>query len=158
MGRRGPKEQTLTVKRAKGNVQPARLKYEEPELPAATSIDAPEGLTGPGLEEWRRIAPILKTAGVFRETDRIALEDYCLVLTELRAFEVAARAETPREAIMSGLQGAVLKLRAQANALRRELGLTPNSRGALRVMDAPEVKVDPKVQKYLKVMPGGKKF
>jgi P27 family predicted phage terminase small subunit len=101
------------------------------------------------------VAPLLQETGVLREADLAALEDYCLALGELRRFETQAKKAGPELAIAKGYQGVVIKLRAQVNALRRELGMTPSARSGIRVAAKGEAK-DQKVQRYLNALPGGR--
>lgn len=155
MGRRGPRPAPTALKLAKGERRPSRVNYEEPQLPAvqAAALAPPTGLEGAGLAEWQRVAPLLSTAGVLKDTDLVALEDYCRTLTELRRFEGKARKAGPELSIAKGYAGMAIKLRAQANTLRRELGLTPSSRAGVKGSQPQEEK-DAKVARYLNAIPG----
>ncbi len=156
MPRTGRPPQPTALKLARGERRPSRVNYDEPSIPAAPAgCPPPGGLDGAGLAEWRRIADMLTEAGALRESDLVALEDYCRALSELRRFEACARKAGPELAIAKGYQGVAIKLRAQANTLRRELGLTPSSRGTVRV--APKnVAKESKIQEYMRALPGGR--
>lgn len=157
MGRRGPRPAPAALKLAKGETRPSRVNYQEPDLPSvrADALAPPAGLEGAGREEWERIARALSQAGVLKDTDLMALEDYCRTVTELRRFEAKARRADPELAIAKGFANMVVKLRAQANTLRRELGLTPSSRAGVKAKPEGDKK-DPKVQRYLSAIPGGR--
>jgi P27 family predicted phage terminase small subunit len=107
------------------------------------------------LKEWQRIGGMLKDSGILRQTDLVVFEDYCRTLTDLRTYECTANAAGAEERIEKGFLGAVVKLRAQLNQLRRELGLSPSSRSALRLATKPENAGDEKVNRYLRALPGG---
>src|SRR2546428_2469776 len=130
MGLRGPKTRSIEEKNARGETRPCRTSTDVPAIPEA-SIEPPRGLKGEGLAEWQRVAPLLRDAGVLRQTDLSILEDYCSAFADLRRFELQARSVSPEDAIAKGYQNAVHKLRAQVNALRRELGMTPLSRSSV---------------------------
>jgi P27 family predicted phage terminase small subunit len=132
VGRRGPAPAPTELQIARGETRPSRINHNEPELPAPSTLQAPKGLIGPGRQEWEKVAPQLSKAGVLRDTDRTALEDYCRTLTELRGYEDAAKKAGPEFAIAKGYQGMVIKLRAQCSQLRQQLGLTPSSRAGVK--------------------------
>lgn len=137
MGRRGPPPAPTAEKLAKGETRPSRVNHDEPDLPKVKAgTKPPSGLFGAGLAEWKRLFPMLTAAGVMKDTDLLALEDYCRVITELRRYEGSAKNAGPELAIAKGFQGMVVKLRTQANQLRQQLGLTPSSRSAIKA-DAP---------------------
>jgi P27 family predicted phage terminase small subunit len=158
MGKRGPIPQPSAVKLAKGERRPSRVNYAEPVLPEASIVRLPAGITGAGRKEWLRLAPMLTAAGVLKESDAIALEDYCRCLSELREAERARKKSGVETEDGQRLQGLVLKLRGQANTLRRELGLTPSSRAAIRIPAKPQTAGDERINRYLRAIPGGKKM
>jgi P27 family predicted phage terminase small subunit len=156
--RKGRTPASNTVKLAKGERRPSRLNPDEqPAIPPPSNLDPPAGLTGAGLHEWKRLAVALTEAGTLRVSDLVALEDYCRALSQLRRFEDESRKAGAELAIAKGFQGMVVKLRAQVNMLRRELGLTPTSRASVRV---PPPKKDPpkdaRILDYLRGLPGGR--
>lgn len=136
MGRRGPAPAPRVMQVAKGETRPSRVNYEEPVFDGPASPDPPNDLTGAGRKEWREQIGRLTTQGVVTAADLRALEDYCRALTELRRFEAAAKKAGPELAIAKGFQGMVVKLRAQCNQLRQQLGLTPSSRRSIRATPA----------------------
>lgn len=138
MGRHGPKPKPTAIKLAKGETRPSRVNYDEPELPEPHSLAPPAGLVGEGRRIWSRLAVPLKEAGILRDADLEALEDYCRALTELRVYEAAAKKAGPASAIKRGLSGMVVRLRAQSSQLRAQLGLTPSSRTAVKATRPPE--------------------
>ena len=76
MGARGPKPKPTALRIAQGN--PGRKKINKTEPKPAPAIPyCPNHLTGRAKQEWRRIAPILKSLGLLTELDRAALAAYC---------------------------------------------------------------------------------
>lgn len=155
MGRRGPAAAPTSIKLARGERRPSRVNYEEPELPQLAGMAPPDGLDGAGLDEWNRLIGMLTEAGVLTEADRRAFERYCRTVSDLERFERAATDAGPELAIAKGYQGMVVKLRAQANQLAQQCGLTPSSRQAVKATKREAVKVDP-AARYLSAIPGGK--
>lgn len=133
MGKRGPRPLPTALKRARGNPGKRKLNDAEPELPPVGDLEPPEGLGGPGLAEWKRLASTLTSSGVLTEGDVTLFENYCRALTDLRRFEVKARKAGPELAIAKGFAGMVVKLRAQVTQLQAQIGLTPSSRSGVKV-------------------------
>lgn len=175
MGRRGPAPQPVALKLAKGERRPSRVNYDEPVLPVARGTDPPEGLTGAGLKEWLRIASQLVDAGVLKDPDLPAMEDYCRRLTDLRALEVELAAqrgvvrhqEKAKDADLTVLlagwraidaaEKRLIALQSQVNVLRREIGATPSSRSAVKVPQRkPEESSKDKAARYMSAIRGGR--
>ena len=179
MGRRGPAPQPVALKLAKGERRPSRVNYDEPMLPVARGTDPPQGLTGAGLKEWLRIASQLVVAGVLKDPDLPAMEDYCRRLTDLRALELelAAQREVVRQQekamraakdvdfalLVSGWKAIdsaekrLIALQSQVNVLRREIGATPSSRSAVKVPQRkPEESASDKAARYMSAIRGGR--
>jgi phage terminase small subunit len=175
MGRFGPAPQPVALKIAKGERRPSRVNYDEPTLPAARGTDPPEGLTGAGLKEWLRIASMLVEAGVLKEPDLPAMEDYCRRLTDLRALELELatqraavrkqeKAEKPDFELMvrgwkaiDSAEKRLIALQSQVNVLRREIGATPSSRSAVKVPQRkPEESTKDKAARYMSAIRGGR--
>lgn len=175
MGRRGPAPQPVALKLAKGERRPSRVNYDEPVLPVARGTDPPAGLTGSGLKEWLRIASQLVDAGVLKDPDLPAMEDYCRRLTDLRALEVelaAQRAvvkhqEKGKDVDLSVLlagwraidsaEKRLIAMQSQVNVLRREIGATPSSRSAVKVAQRkPEESPKDKAARYMSAIRGGR--
>lgn len=151
MPRTGRPAQPLALKLAKGERRPSRVNYDEPVLPVARGTDPPAGLTGAGLREWLRIASMLVEAGVLKDPDLPAMEDYCRRLTDLRALELELAAQRAAvrfqekakdidfALLVSGWKAIdsaekrLIALQSQVNVLRREIGATPSSRSAVKV-------------------------
>jgi len=173
--RTGRPAQPIALKLAKGERRPSRVNYDEPVLPVARGTDPPEGLKGAGLREWLRITSMLVEAGVLKDTDLPAMEDYCRRLTDLRALEVeiaaqrgvVKRMEGQKEPdlalLVSGWKAIdatekrLIVLQAQVNVLRREIGLTPSSRSAVKVPQRkPEESSKDKAARYMSAIRGGR--
>jgi len=163
------------LKLAKGERRPSRVNYDEPVLPAARGTDPPEGLIGPGLREWLRIASQLVDAGVLKDADLPAMEDYCRRLTDLRALEVELaaervavrkqeKAEKPDFDLMvrgwkaiDSAEKRLIALQSLVNVLRREIGATPSSRSAVKVPQRkPEESTKDKAARYMSAIRGGR--
>ncbi len=103
------------VKLLEGTFRPDRS-HPEVELPAPSSLDPPEWLTGPeACDEWRRVTDLLVPVQVFTEGDVTALGHLCNLHAELVLLYRARKSPTA----------------AQLTQLRlylTEFGLTPASR------------------------------
>jgi P27 family predicted phage terminase small subunit len=154
MGLRGPKPKPTALKLAKGETRPSRVNYEEPELPAPTSLDPPAGLEGAGLVEWKLHAKSLTEAGVLRAADLAAFEDYCRALTELRGYEADAKKMGRAAALASDYQKVVRETRDQVARLRARVGLDPSSRSGVKATKPPS-KQDQLKERFFGI-PGGK--
>jgi phage terminase small subunit len=175
MPRTGRPPQPTALKLAKGERRPSRVNYDEPVLPVARGTDPPEGLIGAGLREWLRIASMLVEAGVLKDPDLPAMEDYCRRLTDLRALEVELaaqrvvvrqqeRAKAPDFALLisgwraiDSAEKRLIALQSQVNVLRREIGATPSSRSAVKVpARKPEESPRDKAARYMSAIRGGR--
>jgi P27 family predicted phage terminase small subunit len=156
MGRRGPAAAPTAIKLAKGERRPSQVNYHEPVLDAPESHEAPSGLEGAGLEEWKGQIDHLSDRGVLTSADLTAFEDYCRALTELRRFEAKAKDAGEELAIAKGYQGMVVKLRAQVNQLRQQCGLTPSSRSGVKASKSKDPAVKDPASRYLNALKGGK--
>ena len=175
MPRTGRPAQPTALKLAKGERRPSRVNYDEPVLPVARGTDPPAGLEGAGLREWLRIASQLVDAGVLKDPDLPAMEDYCRRLTDLRALEVELAAQRvsvkrlekqkePDFALMvsgwraiDSAEKRLIALQSQVNVLRREIGATPSSRSAVKVAQRkPEESPKDKAARYMSAIRGGR--
>lgn len=156
MGHRGPAAEPTAIKLAKGERRPSRVNYDEPQIDAPESHDAPKGLEGAGLEEWNEQIERLSERGVLTAADLTAFEDYCRALTELRRFEAKAKESGEELAIAKGYQGMVVKLRAQVNQLRQQCGLTPSSRSGVKAAKRKDAAGSDPAARYLSALKGGK--
>ncbi len=175
MPRTGRPPQPTALKLAKGERRPSRINYDEPVLPVARGIDPPAGLQGAGLREWLRIASQLVEAGVLRDPDLPAMEDYCRRLTDLREIEaelermrrIVRAQEKAKDVDLSILVNAwraidsgerrLVALQAQVNVLRREIGATPSSRSAVKApAKKPEENPKDKAARYMAAIRGGR--
>jgi P27 family predicted phage terminase small subunit len=99
----------------------------------------PAELTDEGLEEWRRVAPVLFAAGLLTDLDVGPLMAYCTAYGRWRVSEAALAREgltitTPRG---STIAHPLLRIaqRAMSDVVRfgQEFGLSPASRNRVRV-------------------------
>lgn len=141
MGRRGPKPEPTVLKLARGNPGKRAISTEEPELPAAEAERkqdpaAPGALAGRALEEYTRLRPVLIDAGVLTSGDEFVFETYCRLVGEVAEYERKCAETKLEDAHRLGYSGHLFKLRAQAKQYASELGLTPSSRGGVKVASA----------------------
>jgi phage terminase small subunit len=174
MGRFGPRPQPVALKLAKGERRPSRVNYDEPKVPVARGTDPPAGLVGAGLKEWLRITSQLVEAGVLRDPDLPAMEDYCRRLTDLRLAEAEVlriqnlldegekkKAEVgDLVALWRELRRArqsLIAIQSQVIMLRREVGASPSSRSAVKVPQRkPEESAKDKAARYMSAIRGGR--
>lgn len=146
MGSRGPKPTPTAILELRGSKRAADRPdlRVHPELP-----DPPAWLTGPGLEMWGELAPMLYHAKVLTKRDRNALARYC------RLWERWRRAEEQVDRIGLMLVGkdsegnAVVRrnpvaiearnLAAMLDRLEAAFGMNPASRSAIGFLDRAEV-------------------
>lgn len=66
-----------SVKKAAGTLRPCREVEQEPDYAAQDSYPAPDHLDGLALETWEKLEPMMRSARVLKESDLVALEQYC---------------------------------------------------------------------------------
>lgn len=133
MGRRGPKKTPGVLSIARGNPGKRPI-VEEPELPAAEPTPPPPGaLVGEGLKEYERLRPVLIDAGMLTSGDEFTFETYCRLVGEVHEFERKCAELKLEDAHRLGYTGHLFKLRGQAKQYAAELGLTPSSRGGVKI-------------------------
>lgn len=149
MGRRGPSKQPLEFSIARGNPGKRAINRDAPVFPPASS-DAPPTLTGEALAEWNRSAPLLTSLGLLTEPSLVVFETYCRIVADVRAYEQLI--ETLRTTAPNGIGDAhklgyashLMKLRTLMKQYAGEMGLTPATRGNVKVPTTTPAKSDKK--------------
>ena len=138
-----PKE----LKLLQGTFRPSREPSNTPEYHESDDYPAPDTLDGLALLTWERLVPLMTEAGVLRDTDLIALEQYCQVYEAWReATEKVLRQGSVLETeiftksgdtyIQHSKNPAVTAMKEHSTELRGLsglLGLDPSSRGKINV-------------------------
>lgn len=146
MARRGRKPEPTVLKLARGNPGKRPIDAEsEPQLPppdesppppSADPNDDPAALTGPALQEWNRLRPVLIDAGVLTSGDEFVFHTYCRLVGEVHEFERKCAETKLEDAVKLGYTGHLYRLRNQVKQYAAELGLTPSSRSTVKVAPA----------------------
>ncbi len=135
-----PKPPVLTsVKKAKGTLRPSREVEQEPEFASSDSYPAPEHLDGLALLTWEKLEPILTKARVLKNSDLVALEQYCVTYanfckaqTEVDHYGIlmcSDKGEYKKNPAVTAVAEASRELRG----LSAQLGLDPASRTRINV-------------------------
>ena len=134
---RGRRPTPSHLRLLQGNPQHRPINKNEPQPPPIETIDAPDYLTGYALDEWHRIAPVLRVMGLLTELDVHILAAYCIAYSRWREVEeklAELREKDPvtRGLLIDGRINPLVKLsRNSATELLRlagEFGFTPAAR------------------------------
>lgn len=134
MGRRGPRPTPAVLQLERGTRSHHAPNREEPQLAAVSDLKPPKGMKGRALATWKRLGKHLVDLGVITEGDTDAFESYCYIVGQVAAVERKVAAMTLEEVQRLGYLNALIKLRAQQKQYAAELGLTPSSRSAVKVV------------------------
>jgi P27 family predicted phage terminase small subunit len=153
------------VKKLRGNPGKRPVNKKEPK-PQVVAPKMPDGLTELAVGEWKAIVPMLERLGVLTEVDGKALAAYCEYFAQWRQAmdEVRERGITLEEPIIKFTEGeseiigtkykrnpAVTIANDAAKIMKSflvEFGLTPSSRGRLRIESKPDA--DDPMEAYLR--------
>lgn len=118
-----------------------RKDRENPEEPNPPSMDLtpPKGLSIAARKKWIDVAQQLSTLGVLKQTDRDALEAYCMLWVRWKKLE---RATKHNPLLVSDM----VKVFVQVKGLIGELGLSPSSRS--RIHAIPVKQPESKLSKF----------
>lgn len=162
MGKRGPAPKPSAIAKLQGNPGKRALNKLEPVSPSVLDISCPEILQGHARAEWERIAPILLSIGVLKQTDLALLAAYCQACGDWQE-AVAWMAENGTTMTLHDDVGRVKSVqvvpqyriaRTAAEQMKRfgaEFGLTPSSRTQIKT-DAPQT--ENKWRKFLTIPAG----
>lgn len=143
------------VKKLRGNPGKRKVNKAEPK-PKSSAPEMPAGLPPLAIAEWKAIVPMLAQLGVLTEIDGKALAAYCEYFAQWRQAldEVRERGITVEEPIVKFADGeseiigykykrnpAVSIANDAAKLMKSflvEFGLTPSSRGRLRIDAKPD--------------------
>lgn len=151
----GRRPQPTALKVLRGNPGKRRLNPNEPRIPVADqSFDTPPAELGAdvaAVAEWRRVAPMLRAAGLISESERSALMALCQQWSRYLAAHAQVIAlgmviEGPRGAPMPNPYLVVTdRALAHCHKLWNELGLTPSGRARATKLPTAD---DPKPSKW----------
>lgn len=152
VGLRGPARKPSALDAAEGNPGHRALNSAEPRF-VEGEPKIPFGLNARARRIWREMVVILKDIpGLLSLADGPVLADFCATRADKEALEAAVKTEvqrrlkaSPPEGPRAEVEAGVIarygtqmnRLRHRENALRRELGLSPSSRSAIRVSGQP---------------------
>lgn len=133
--RRGRKPKPTALRKLSGNAGKRKLNAREPVPPSPADLLIPSSwLDKVAQQEWKRIAPTLKSLGLLTMVDRAGLEGYCMsysrwILAEQilakkgLTFSTKSGYEQQRPEVAIALRSA-----AQMHSFAAEFGFTPASR------------------------------
>lgn len=139
MGMRGPAPKPAEVAEMQGNPGHRTL-HRTPDAVPTIGLDAPDWLTGPGLDIWSAIVPQLRVLRFVRTTDSLLLARYCDYLA--RWINLKAKVDAEGEAYETVSNHgkmmrqnphfrAMLQVEEKLIAAEDRLGLSPASRQQL---------------------------
>ena len=144
LGNRGGRPPTPTsLKLLQGTFRADRHTADDIKAPPM-DLEPPRELTGVAKAKWMKLAVQLDALGVLKQTDRDALEAYCLLWTRWKKLEHDSKRDPT-------LIGDMVKVFVQVKSLMSELGLTPSGRVRVKA-SPPDTAPASKLAKYL----GGK--
>lgn len=128
---RPPKPTALRL--VQGNPSGRPINTEEP-VPPRANLDPPKTLISViAIDTWNELAPLLADIGVFTETDRRSLENYCHAWSRLKRIE-----DREREDGIDLTRSWDLAQKS-VRAWGSELGLSPASRSRIRANVTPGI-------------------
>ena len=137
MAKRGRKPKPTALKKLEGNPGKRPLNDLEP-LPQVTMLRCPNWLETEAKKEWRRLAPVLISAGILTSADAVPFAGYCQAYARWReAEEQVSRLgmvykEKDTERVRPNPYIAIARASfAEVKSLAAEFGLTPANRTAI---------------------------
>lgn len=121
-----------------GNPGKRPLPKNEPTLPTATHLPAPDFLGPVGVQEWERVVKLLSRVKLITEIDTTVLEMYCKTYEQWVALEKLCASEG---GVAASINHAYLyikplaKLKSDLLKFAIEFGMTPSSRVGLQPVD-----------------------
>lgn len=150
----GRKPKPNALKELQGNPGKRKMRAE-PKLPDGIP-DCPGHLDEIAREEWNRIALMLVTSGILKQTDRAVLAAYCQIYSrwveaskQLARFGMVLKTKTGYVA-QSPYLNIVNSCLDQMRQYASELGLTPSSRGRLQVTGFPGQEEEDELDRLMK--------
>jgi P27 family predicted phage terminase small subunit len=150
---RGRKPVPTSLKILRGN--PGKRAFNQEEATAeAASLEPPADLVGVALTEWKRLAPMLSTAGLLTVLDRDKLKQLCIAYERLATADDKVRT---LGLIVAGAGGVPIQnpywraakdLNRQISAALIEFGMTPSSRSRVAAVKTKTAPLDRQHEKY----------
>ncbi|WP_310622472.1 phage terminase small subunit P27 family [Flexibacterium corallicola] len=146
MARAGRKPKPNAVKELENNPGKRPLNKTAPEPPEEVA-EPPLVLTGPALEEWKRITPALQAMGMASSVDQAALAAYCQAVGIWEIASQLMKEAAEKDPIGRGLTvttsngniiqnpilGTLNRAAKDVITYSAEFGLTPSARSRLNV-------------------------
>ena len=135
---KGRKPKPTALKVLAGNPGKRPLNDAEPNFMGERIGNAPKHLSAEAKAEWKRVAPVLKAAGVLTPADRGALAAYCQAWARWVEAERKIETEGMVTTTPSGYEmqspwvGIANKALELMRAFAAEFGMTPSSRTRVR--------------------------
>lgn len=85
MGQRGPPPKPTNLRLLEGNAGKVPISPNEPKPKSIEEADPPDWLSDEAKRYWRRLIPMLASAGLLTDVDLCVLERYCDCLADWRA-------------------------------------------------------------------------
>ncbi len=137
---RGRKPKPTVLKVVAGNPGKRALPKNEPKAPIDVDAKCPTRLSGEARKEWKRIAPVLRDAGLLTKIDRTALTLYCeaheLYLKAKEHVDAEDLVDFVGEQAYPTASPYISIMNKQADRMRQlliEFGMTPSSRTRVQV-------------------------
>jgi P27 family predicted phage terminase small subunit len=147
MTRPGVKPKPTNLKLIEGVSRKDRINQNEPKpMPVDINSDCPDWLLDDAKEEWKRLAPELKSLGILTRADIVAFAGYCQAYAKWKAAEQFLKKHgTTYKIPKRDKDGKVISIYMapfpevaiakasleQIRMLAAEFGLTPSSRGRI---------------------------
>lgn len=125
----------VALKIARGN--PGKRKLPKPVDAPSGAPDCPAWLPLPGIEEWKRLIPLMQGMGILSKVDLGVLASYCLAWGELVIAEQCVQKEGRTITAGNGAMTrhpqctTIAQSIQQLRSLASELGLSPTARTRL---------------------------
>ncbi|MBP5461856.1 MAG: phage terminase small subunit P27 family [Lachnospiraceae bacterium] len=138
MAKRGRKPKPTALKKLEGNPGKRALNEYEPQMPTAVNIKPPAYLMPDAKKEWKRLAPVLASAGVLTLADMASFSAYCQAYAHWIEAEKQLMASSPiikRPSDGNPMRNPLISVsRAWLEEMKSfgaEFGLTPSTRTAM---------------------------
>jgi P27 family predicted phage terminase small subunit len=134
----GRKPKPTELKRLAGNPGKRPLNDSEPRFGGEWSMRAPRHLSDDAKAEWKRVAPLLASAGVLTAVDRAALAGYCQAwarwieaekMIEEQGYVLATPSGYQQQSPYVTIANKALEL---VKTFAVEFGMTPSSRSRIK--------------------------
>lgn len=136
--RTGPPPTPTNLRLLKGNPGKRAINKNEPQG-NADAVKMPSGLTARGKKVWRKVAPMLQSAGLLTDLDVLALKGLCDAYADYEDYREQVAQSSPIIKAPSGypVQNPLISIERKAwekfMRLMAEFGMTPAARSRIQV-------------------------